>query len=229
MRRPFAFSLLLLFAGLVAAQDKGPALAVDKDLPGTFHPYNVTARAARLAEPEPEGKGKKEEAPPTTKGKFHCLISEYNLDPVVMLFARGVEDNKAFTAALKKIDAAIEKQPALRVRCFVVFLDKGLAKVVEDDDNRDKLKGKIEAAFAGWSPKQVVLTLAGTDDVKKYDLDATTPVTAVLYHKLRVKAIHKLNKDALEKEDSEAVTKLLKDVQDKLGLRGLVKDEKGKD
>src|SRR5262245_6936901 len=106
MRRPFVcFSLFLLFAALAAAQDKGPALAVGKDLPGTFHPYNVTARAVALAEPEPEGKGKKEEAPPTTKGKYHCLISEYNLDPVVMIFARGVEDNKAFVAALKKIDA----------------------------------------------------------------------------------------------------------------------------
>src|SRR5262249_16641256 len=167
--------------------------------------------------------------PPTTKGKYHCLVSEYNLDPVVMIFARGVEDNKAFVAALKKIDAAIEKHPALHVRCFVVFLDKSVAKGMEDDDARDNMKEKVEAGYGSWTPRQVVLTVAGTDDVKKYDLDATTPVTAVLYHKLRVKAIHKLNKDALEKEDSEVVTKLLKDVHDKLGLRGLVKDEKDKE
>jgi hypothetical protein len=228
MRRPLCCSsLLLLFAGLVAAQDKGPALAVGKDLPGTFHPYNITARAVPIL--DDPGKDKKGPvAPPATKGKFHCLISEYNLDPVILFFARGLEDNKAFAATLKTIDQAIEKQPGLRLRCFVVFLDKGLTKVMEEDTTRAKLVKKIEGAFAGSTPKQVVLTLAGTDDVKKYDLDATMPLTAVLYQKLRVKALHKIHKDGLASESSAALQAVLKDAEKHLGAKGLVAESKGK-
>lgn len=229
MRRVLACCSLLLLVGLVAAQDKGPALAVGKDLPGTFHPYNITARTVELPEPDP--KDKKGDAPAAkTKGKFHCLISEYNLDPVVMIFAGEVEENKAFVALLKKLDKAIEAQPGLRLRAFVVFVDKDIKKVLGEGDTKDLKEGKVlevdakrdkavkrlETAFATWVPRQVVLTLAGTEDVEKYGLDPTVPVTAVLYHKLRVKAVHKIGKDGLEKEDSPAIKALLADVTDKL-------------
>src|SRR5262245_23771992 len=69
---------------LAAKDEKGKP----NNVPGSFHPYNVNARQLtpeELIELEKEGKDRDKY---TSKGKFHCLVTEYDLDPVVMLFAR---------------------------------------------------------------------------------------------------------------------------------------------
>src|SRR5262249_14516275 len=86
--------LLTLSAGLLlvglcvpmrSAEIKEGPLAAGKNLPGTFHPYNVTARektAEELEEADKDamekgvGKDKEKytEERYTSEGKFHCLV-----------------------------------------------------------------------------------------------------------------------------------------------------------
>src|SRR5262249_48162058 len=157
------------------------------NVPGSFHPYNVSARVltpeeAAEAELESGEKGKKEKDRYTTKGKYHCLVTEYDLDPVVILFARNLDDSAGFKSLLKKLDASIEKNRVRRLRAFVVFLDKeGLGKdkkgndreLSAEDDKRGEMAKNAEKIEKDCELKNVVLTLAAEKDVAKYGLDDT--------------------------------------------------------
>jgi hypothetical protein len=205
------------------AQDKTSPLTVGKNLPASFHPYNVTSRLLVKEEPDEgdkekvEIKSKSKKAPYTTKGKFHCLITEYDLDPVVMLFVRGTSDEEGFRDLLQKIDGAIDRNPGVRLHSFVVFIDDDLTNVVEEDDKREAAEKKIQEKVADdLKLKSVVLTLASKSDVAKYELDPATAVTAVLYKKLRIEAVHKVSRDKLDKAEADAVKAIMTDVAGKL-------------
>jgi hypothetical protein len=218
-------SLIALFAAVPmrsAEIKKGP-LVVGKNVPGPFHPYNVTARvipAEELEEADKEEAEKakdkdKEKKPYTTRGKFHCLVTEYDLNPVVLLVARKLNDSEGFRDLLKKIDAAIDKNRLSRLRAFVVFLEKDM-NVVTEDEKREQLEKDIQKVADDLGLKNVVLTLAGSKDLAKYDLDDAAALTAILYRTLRIRGSHTFERDDLEKADSAAVKALMTDVSDKL-------------
>jgi hypothetical protein len=229
MRRCLCVVVALLVVVAVAlqpvasAEDKGP-LVVGKSLPATFHPYNVTARIAVKAEPEePDKAAEKEKAKKplyTTQGKFHCLISEYDLDPVVMLFARNLDDSAGFRDLLQKLDGAIDRNPGVRLHAFVVFIDPDeKINIVQDDDKRDDAAKKIQKIADDLKLKGVVLTLAGDADLVKYGLEKETALTAVLYKNLRIEAVHKVTADNLDKADADAVKAIMTDVAGKLNAK----------
>jgi hypothetical protein len=204
------------------AKDKSPAerpkvkLAAGENVSANFHPYNVTAAVAPKADPEEDGGGKKKIAY-TTKGKFHCPITEYDLDPVVMLFARGNLDEAAgFRELLQKTDAAIERNPGVRLRSFVVFIADDIVNVVTDDDKREEAAKKIQKLADELKLRHVVLTLASKADVAPYPLDPGTALTAVLYKNLRIEAVHRVPLDKLEKAGGAAAKAVLADVAGKL-------------
>jgi hypothetical protein len=223
MRRVLSLAALLLLVLVLAAptrsaEETGP-LVVGKNLPATFHPYNVTARLAVKEEPDEDdkdakGKTKKEEY--TTKGKFHCLITEYDLNPVVMLFARGLDDSAGFRDLVQKVEGAIDRNPSVRLRSFVVFILDDVANLVLDDDKREEAAKKIQKVADDLKLKHVVLTLATKSDVEKYRLEEATALTAVLYKQLRVEALHKVSRDKLDKADADAVKAIMTDVAGKL-------------
>jgi hypothetical protein len=238
MRRfPGMAVLILAFLGVQSspAQDKAPpadekvVLEPGKNITATFHPFNVTARIAVKEEPEEEDeaarKRKTKAVPYTTKNKYHCLITEYDLDPVVMLFVQGsLEDNAAFRGLLQKIDTAIDRNPGVRMHCFVVFIgdykaghkDDKEDTTVTDDAKRDEDVKKVQKLADDLMLKQVVLTLASKSDVAKYPLDPATALTSVLYKTLRIAAVHKTPLDKLDKADGDAVNAIMKDVAGKL-------------
>src|SRR5436190_21896690 len=160
--------LLVVLCGLIvlscrratSAEGTGP-IAPGKDVPATFHPYNVTARIPDKEDddekPDPKAAKKKTY---DSKGKYHCLISEYDLDPVVMLVARNAEDNKALAALLKKLDDAVAKNRLNRLRAFVVYQNDDLANVVKDDDKRGELAKKVQKVADDQKLQHAVLTLA---------------------------------------------------------------------
>ncbi len=214
--------VLLLADSLYSAQQAGP-LAVGKNLPATFHPYNITARTPIKQEAEDdkdESKLKLKKVDYTTKGKFHCLITEYDLDPVVMLFVRGLDDNVAFRDLLTKMEAAIDRNPSSRLRCFVVFIADDITDIVKDDDKRKAAIEKFQKVADDLKLKQVVLTLAGKPDSKselaKYGLDDASALTAVLYKNLRIEAALKVSREKLDKVDADDVKTIMKDVAEKL-------------
>jgi hypothetical protein len=173
----------------------GDAVAPGKDLPGPFHPYNVTG---------------------PRKGRFHCLVSEYGQEPVVMVIAHNLDFTdtpKGFKDLLKEVDNAIDKNPAARLKAFVAFQSDDLPNVVTDDESRDKFAKKVEDLAAGLMLKHVVLTLAGKADLEKYAATDTAYVV-VLYHKLAVVASERLGPDKLTEAK---VKEIMAQVGSKLG------------
>ena len=218
-----AGSCSLLIALTVSAQEL-TGVEVGKNLPGSFQPYNINVAVPLSVEPEPDPKDKGEKrAKYTSKGKFHCLVSEYDLDPVLMLVARGLEDSDGledslgFRDLLTKLDAALDKNKIARLRCFVVFQKDDLEDVITKDDKRDEAVKKLDELVAATKLAHVVVSLAGKDDLAKYKLDPTVALTAILYKKLRVEAIHKVGKEKLDAADGPEVKAILSDVGTKLG------------
>lgn len=198
-------TLVSALALLVFAASETP-LKVGSNLPGPFHPYNVTG---------------------PHKQHFHCLISEHGLDPMVMIFYKNVDFSDPLPELLKRLDAAIDKEPTTRLGAFIVFLPEDLPDVAgsndkdqttnsKNDDARLELAQKIEAAASDNKLKHVVLCLDNKSDVAKYGLSEENLITVVLYAKLKVVAVH-----ALPKSDftEAAVEKIMADVDDKLGAK----------
>lgn len=101
MKQRIALGLaVLVLAGTVLAAEglkSGPQ--VGKDVPGPFHPLNVTGDNA---------------------GEKYCLFCKNGSNPVAMIFARETSD--ALTSLVKKIDACTEKNAKSNMGSFVVFL-----------------------------------------------------------------------------------------------------------
>ena len=210
----------LLAISLVAPAEEPAGAEVGKNLPGTFQPYNVNVAIPLTEEPEAEPKEKGAKATKyTSKDKFHCLVTEYDLDPVVMLVASGLEDNAGFRDLLTKLDAALDRNKLARLRCFVVFQDAALTDVTTQDDKRDEIVKKLDKLVLDAKLKNVVVTLAGKDDLAKYKLDPATALTAILYKNLRVEAMHKVGLDKLEAADGPEAKAILADVGAKLGAK----------
>jgi hypothetical protein len=173
-------------------EPKAP-LAPGTNLPGPFHPYVVSG-------------------PAEVKGHFHCLVSEHNLDPVVLILTRDLDFSKPLKDLLTQINTAIDKNPASRLRCFVVFISNELGNVVENDDRREELAKRIEPL--GNNLKHIVLCLDGKADLEKYNLDDNTFATIILYRRLQIVNSKVLGRDNF---NDKAVNEVMADVTTKLG------------
>jgi hypothetical protein len=93
-------AVALMLTGLVAAADSvksGPQ--VGQEVPGPFHPLNVTGAKA---------------------GQKNCLFCQNGQNPVAMIFAREV--NEPLTKLIKKLDEATAQHSDCSMGSFVVFL-----------------------------------------------------------------------------------------------------------
>src|SRR5205823_5744957 len=101
MRRILFPVLLLVIVSTASAQEKKTPVFPEpgSDIPGPFHTYNAS--------------GKK-------KGRFHCLVSEHELNPVVMVIVRGTEVSVPLRYLLVKLDNAIKNNPNSRLSGFAV-------------------------------------------------------------------------------------------------------------
>jgi hypothetical protein len=173
---------------------KGNPLAVGKDVPGPFHPYNVTG---------------------PRKGNFHCVISDHGMDPMVLLFVQDLRFSEPLKDLLRRLDNAVEKNPKLRLGCAAVFLTDDLKDVVGEDDKREEMAQQLADLGNDLKLKHVVLALDTKSDVEKYDLEREEAAyTLVLYRKFRILAGEALPRDKLTPEKVDEVMKL---VADKLG------------
>jgi hypothetical protein len=108
----------LLSAALCAVLALGVVVAADavksgpqkgEDVPGPFHPLNVTGAAA---------------------GKKFCLFCSNGDKPVAMIFAR--ENSAPLAKLIKQVDVATEKNSAAKMGSFVVFLSSDADKLEKD-------------------------------------------------------------------------------------------------
>ena len=108
--------LALLFGGVIAAEKIKSGPQVDEEVPGPFHPVNVTGPNA---------------------GEKFCLYCKNGNNPVAMVFAREV--SPPLVKLIKKIDAATAKHEDDKMGSFVVFLS-------DSTDLESKLKEVADKA-----------------------------------------------------------------------------------
>ena len=190
MRRLFHFALLIisLISSATLGADPASTAKTDPklpDLPGPFHAYNVTG---------------------AFKGHYHSQISEYGLEPMVMIVTHEVEFSDPLKDLLKKVDIAIEKNPTARLHAFVVVLSDDLAEVVGTDDKTDdrriEVAAKLEDQAKALMLMHVDVVLAGKTDLQKYNLD-DAGFAFYLFQRAKVTASRILKGDA---QLTEAVT-----------------------
>jgi hypothetical protein len=174
-------------------EKKKPGLVVGEDLPGPFHPYNVTGPRAT---------------------RYHCLVTQTSLDPVVMVVVRDLDFTEGLKALEKELDNRIAKNPNVRLSSFTVFLSEELPDVVKNDDKREELAAKLENFAKDVDLKQVVVCLDSKPDLQAYALDDSAWATVVLVKNYKVVAVHALKKDAL---NAGKVKQLIDEVAEKLG------------
>jgi hypothetical protein len=162
MRRLFHFAVLTAFVVLAASSaascgaEPSPVKTDVKlpNIPGPFHAYNVTGKY---------------------KGHYHSHISEFGLEPIVMIVTREVEFSDPLKSLLKKIDDAIEKNPAARLHAFVVVLSDDVPEVIgadsKSDDKRLEVTTQLEDQAKALMLKHIDVVLAGKADLQKYNLD----------------------------------------------------------
>ena len=183
-----------------------------KDLPGPFHPYNVTGLFGE--QPDPKEKGKE------LKGNYHCPVSDTNLDPGVLVFVKDVKFEPALLELLQKLDAAIDKNPGVRLRVTAVFYSDTLREVVgttdKDDDTREKLAADLRTKATDLKLKHVVLALdgSGDPDLKGYLRD-NADVTLYGFRKFHIEFEHALTRAQLV----DKIKAIMDDVADKLGAK----------
>jgi hypothetical protein len=113
-------------AVLFAAESLKSGPQVDEDVPGPFHPLNVTGVAA---------------------GKKNCLYCQNGNNPVAVVFAREVTPE--VTKLIKKLDGCTAKNSECKMGSYVVFLSdkEGLEKdlkAMADDQKLEKIVLSID-------------------------------------------------------------------------------------
>jgi len=169
--------IVLLFGSLLAysqeAQKSGPQPG--EFLPGPFHPLNLNGSHA---------------------ANLHCLVCEYGLAPVVLVFTRDL--SKA-AALLQKLDETVAPQQRVGLKSFAVVLS-------EDFGKEQNQKEVVQAREMNASElKNVVLAVVGPTGPEKYNITKDADVTVILYKKLKVVSNFALAKDKLGEKEIAAI------------------------
>ena len=201
---PHPCRLVAVFAVLIAsAVCRGDEPSADRadprlpNVPGAFHAYNVSVAGAARAK---------------YKGHFHSPISEFGLEPMVMIFTRKVEFSDPLKDLLKQLDAVLEKNPGVRLHPFVVVESDDLPEVVGSDnaadDKRIELAQALEDEAKGLMLQHIDIDLAGKADVEKYKLE-DYGFAFYLFRRGKVEASRLLKKeDELSNADVKALMTL---------------------
>ncbi|MBU6175930.1 MAG: hypothetical protein KGQ60_19160 [Planctomycetes bacterium] len=207
--------ILLTIASVALSQEKR-GLAVGDNVPGSFHPFNVTFRV----DPSPEPMVPSARESRSTKHKYHCLITEYDMDPVVMLVARNLDESAGFRDLLTKLNTLVDNNQRGRLRAFVVALyPEELTDVVTQDEKRNEYAARLDKLAADLKLTGVVLTLAAPKDLARFNFDETVALNAIVYQKLKVTASRSIGRDALDQAngpDAQAVLASVTELMDKL-------------
>lgn len=150
------FCLVLVCGpGLLSAQEAVKSgLQPGEMLPGGFHAFNINGEY---------GIQRNANGDLTQAGRYHCLVCEYGLAPVALVFARDkdAEPNENLVLLLKKLEEAVTKDPDSALRSFAVMLSPhgrssitaatlgddakvdDFAKLTEQPEELDKLQQKL--------------------------------------------------------------------------------------
>ncbi len=199
----------------VAGQDKEKtkgALKIGDNPPGPFHPYNVTGP---WGESRVDSRNKDQDV----KGLYHCPVSEYNLDPAILIFVKEFEFKPELLDLLSKLDAAVEKNPVARLHVTATFYSDKLPQIVggdaKSDDLREELAAKLQKLAADLKLKHVVLCLDGQADLDRYLTDKSADVTVIGYKRFSILLLESLK----DKDVAEKIKGIMEAVKTKLGAK----------
>jgi hypothetical protein len=211
-------ALALILSDLRAGDEFKSGLAPGKLIGGPFQPYTLNDSLTRAAV-----KRLKEAKNPTdellAKGRFHCLVCEFGLKPVLAIFVReGQDSNEAvLKELLKKVDDAVESHQESYLNSFAVFLTPDARssiteKKIEDTEAlvtesaaREKLTARLEELAKPLN--HVVVGFYPAENLKGYDISAQPGVTILLYAKHKVLANYAFAEGKLKSEDIDRVIK----------------------
>jgi hypothetical protein len=156
---------------------------------------------------------------------MHCLVCEYGLSPTVAVFVRSDLTDAKATSGLSKLikgtDALIPKYRGDKLSAFVMYLklDGGpklvtvkapdgsdekveAAKEYPDDEKRDVYAKELSDFATALGADNVPFGLAPTTSpsVTAFSIGEGTPVTVVIYNRLRMARRWELKLDELTDE-----------------------------
>jgi hypothetical protein len=175
-------------------------------LPGSFAPFNINGEH---------------------KNKYHCLVCKYEVNPVVMVFAREPAEGKdqALTELLKKLDEAVGRHQKAYFGSFVVFLSpdakssatdskaQDSGKLVQEAKAREDLIARLQARAEKL--KNVVVCCFPAEGPKDYKINEKAEVTVIFYNLFEVLANFAHKEGQLQTKDVEAILKKVDDTLDK--------------
>ncbi|HXG08706.1 MAG TPA: hypothetical protein VNK04_02865 [Gemmataceae bacterium] len=187
-KRALSLLVALVVTAVCLAQDeKKSGLQPGDELPGPFRPYNVTGKFGERTIKELGGKET------AVEGQFHCLVCDYGLAPVAMVFVRNADlanPPEPLLKLLKELHDLVQKHRNARLGAFAVFLSDDLPDVVTDDEKRDELakqlKDHVDKGAELALGENVVLALESKKYLANYPLDDNAVVTVVLYRNYKV-------------------------------------------
>ncbi len=200
MRRLSLAVLVLVLASFSFARDdkeETPPVypRAGSDLPGPFMSYMVTGKR---------------------KTKFHCLITEHDLNPVVMVVARGIELTPERKYFFEKLDTAVHLNPNTRLAGFVVFLADKLKDPARQNELREELVKQVLDVQKDTNLKYLQLALSTKAQVEKYKIDDQAEVFVLFYNRYHTLNVYNLTREQLTQEK---VKEILSAVTEQLGGR----------
>jgi hypothetical protein len=218
LRRLAAVALFACVLPVLDAQDVKSGPQADEAMPGSFQPLNINGPFA---------------------DRYHCLITEFRLNPGICVFVRARKDSPdaEIDPEVKKLLEAVDKKlqeefEDTGLQSVVVFLsDFARAAATEDRDgdpkalvketaNREKLVNHLRE-FAKSFKRLIVATMP-EDNIRKkgkadptvdYRLDDKAEVTVLVYARHRVYSNFAFAEGKL---NEAGVTGILKGVDDML-------------
>lgn len=200
------YLLLTAFAALQAGEaiESGPPKG--KNIPGSFTPYNLNGKR---------------------KGSYHCLVNQYGLDPVVLVFAKepAKDKDQALTDLLKKLEKAVQEHTRQDFHAFVVFLSPDASsstndpkqtdpkKLVEEAAARDKLIERLKPRAE--SLKNVIVCIFPAAGPMGYGINDKAEVTLLFYNKHKVLANAAFADGAFQLKDADTFVKTVTGELDK--------------
>lgn len=124
---------LMLVSGAMGGEPLKSGPQAGEDLPGPFHPLNVTGDNA---------------------GEKACLYCRHGAAPVAMVFARDM--TPAVARLVKKLDECTVKNKEMEMGSFAVFCsdDNSLRKKLEETAKREGLKELVLSIDNPAGPKE---------------------------------------------------------------------------
>lgn len=207
--RPFGCLLLLALFGFSTsrAQDDGDKFTsgtkVGDVIPGPFDALNINGRKA--------------------KGRQHCLVTDFGLNPTLLVFAREPGEGKdgPLAALLGKLDESVAKHiDDHYLGSAVIFLspdarssantdEQDLDKIMKEAGAREALVKRLDERAEKL--KHVILAIYPEEGPKGYALNPKAEVTVLFYVKHKVLANFAFPEGKLTEEDADRIVKTVDD------------------